>query len=80
MTRPFRAPSPEVLAKVTAEMERVLTSEEVATALATPMTEEEERDGLALIAWFIRRYPTPLARLQSARRAMQQIKQRQPQR
>jgi len=36
------------------------------------MTEEDRQEKLSLIAWFMRRYPTPAERLASARRAYMQ--------
>jgi hypothetical protein len=36
------------------------------------MTDEERAEAAALIAWLVRRYPTPAARLEAARRAERQ--------
>ena len=37
--------------------------------LAAPVSDLERREVLALVEWFSRRYPTPLARLAYARTA-----------
>jgi hypothetical protein len=65
--------SDERRARVEAEANRVLPPEEFEAALATPSTPEEEEQRLELIRWFVRRYPTPAARLKYARRAASRI-------
>lgn len=76
MTRPFRPPSPSGLAQVHQLAERRLTPEEFRAYVDKPMTSEEREEALALIRWFRRRYPTPLDRLRSARRFMEQSRWR----
>jgi hypothetical protein len=62
-------PSAELLQKLRALSERRLSREEVVAALQVPIS-ESERDGiLELVAWFRRRYPTPVDRLRYVRRA-----------
>jgi hypothetical protein len=67
--RPVEIPGPDALARVSALSERRLSSEEVRAALAVPLGDAEEADSRSLIRWFRRRYPTPAARLDYARRA-----------
>jgi hypothetical protein len=64
-----RALSPEAQARLRSIAERELSAEEVSQALAHPITNEERDQVMALVAWFRRRYPTPLERLAYARRA-----------
>jgi hypothetical protein len=65
----FQKPSPEAIQAVQREAARRLTPEELRARLAVPFTESERAEALALLRWFRRRYPTPAARLASARRA-----------
>jgi hypothetical protein len=51
------------------ESERSLSAEDVRTYLAAPVSDVEREDVLALVEWFCRRYPTPLARLEYVRNA-----------
>jgi hypothetical protein len=62
-------PSPEVVERLRALSERLLTAEEVETALRTPIDETEREEILELVSWFRRRYPTPADRLAYVRRA-----------
>jgi hypothetical protein len=66
-----RAPTLSAAQKeaIRAASERVLSAEEAAAYLDAPVTPEERAEGLALIAWFRRRYPTPGERLAYVRRA-----------
>lgn len=48
---------------------RRFSRSEVATFLATPLTDEEVESTLELVAWFTRRYPTALTRFAYNRRA-----------
>jgi hypothetical protein len=57
------------LERLRAAAERQLSVEEVAEALRRPVTDEEREDVRTLVAWFRRRYPTPLARLAYVRLA-----------
>lgn len=63
------SPTLEVLARIRALSERVLSPEEVRAALAVPLGEDEEAEARSLIRWFRRRYPTPGERLAYVRRA-----------
>ena len=45
-----------------------LSPEEFRRRIETPFTPEERDETHRLIAWFMRRYPTPLARLRYIRR------------
>ena len=76
MTKPFVAPSPEVLAEVRAIAERVLSLAELEAYLQTPMSDEERADIIDAIRWFTTRYPTPASRLAYNRRAMARAKRR----
>ena len=76
MTKPFVAPSPEVLAEARAIAERVLSVAELEAYLQTPMSDEERADIADAIRWFTTRYPTPAARLAYNRRAMARAKRR----
>ncbi|MGH9390020.1 MAG: hypothetical protein ACRD1Z_10420 [Vicinamibacteria bacterium] len=62
-------PSAEVVERLRALGERRLSREEVEAALRTPVSDSEREEILALVAWFRRRYPTPLERLAYVRRA-----------
>lgn len=62
-------PSPEIVRALREEAERPLTAEELRALDAIPLGEEERRENSELIDWFVRRYPTPEARLAYARRA-----------
>ena len=62
-------PSEAALARLRGLAERKLSLEEVAAALAVPISAEERAGVLELIEWFGRRYPTPAARLAYVRRA-----------
>jgi hypothetical protein len=72
------APTAEALARVRALSERVLSPEEVRTALAVPLGAAEEEEARSLIRWFRRRYPTPAERLAYARRAYRRWRAAQP--
>lgn len=48
--------------------ERSLTPEEFDAWVNAPLSPHEREEILSLIAWFCRRYPTPLERLDASRR------------
>lgn len=48
--------------------ERSLTVDEFNAWVNAPMSPHEREELLSLIAWFCRRYPTPLERLDASRR------------
>ena len=50
------------------ELEEELPVEEFLRRVRSPMTAEEAEETARLVAWFRRRYPTPLARLRYVRR------------
>jgi hypothetical protein len=52
-----------------AYVEREVSLDEAEQYLSAPVTEDERRELLALVAWFCRRYPTPLDRLHYVRTA-----------
>lgn len=56
-------------AALVAEVERLVTAEEAAAYLATPISEAEREEVLSLVRWFTRRYPTGAERLAYVRRA-----------
>jgi hypothetical protein len=61
--------TPEDRARVRAEAERQLSSDEWRAYVSQPMDAEERAQVGALLDWFARRYPTPADRLRYARRA-----------
>ena len=67
MTRRFVPPPDEVLAAVRQHAERRLSAEEFEAWVRAPMADDERRAMSDLIDWFMRRYPTPAARLAQAR-------------
>ncbi len=73
-------PSPELVRKLRAISERRLSREEVEAALRIPISDSEREGILELIAWFRRRYPTPLDRLRYVRRAFRRWQSAQEQR
>jgi hypothetical protein len=70
--RALDAPDPEAVARVRALAERRMSAEEFEAYVQAPMSDAEREEILASIAWFMRRYPTPGARLAAARRAYTQ--------
>lgn len=70
--KPFERPDPEALARVQALAERRLSPEEFEAYVRAPMSDEERAQILESVAWFTRRYPTPLERLAASRRAYAQ--------
>lgn len=76
--KPATPPSREVLARIRALSERVLSPAEVRAALAVPLGEAEEAEARSLIRWFRRRYPTPAERLAYVRRAYRRWQASQP--
>jgi hypothetical protein len=69
MSRRFVPPPPELVAEVRRVAERRMSAEEFDAHVNAPMSDEERQELLALIDWFMRRYPTPAARLAQARRS-----------
>lgn len=69
MSEPVRPPRGDLAARLRAEVGRTLPADEFRIALAVPIGHEERAEALALIAWFRRRYPTPLERPAYVRRA-----------
>ncbi len=51
--------------------ERSLTREELAAWENAPVSDDERRQTLELVDWFLRRYPHPLDRLRASRRAFE---------
>jgi hypothetical protein len=79
MNIPFlRRPSPEALQALRETSERRLTADELASWVNAPWTTQELEDAVSLVTWFSRRYPTPLARLEAARRAARRAKDLAP--
>jgi hypothetical protein len=64
--------TPEQRAELDAWENRRLSPEEFEARVQAPWTDDERQQFDELVAWFNRRYPTPLARLQAARRLMAQ--------
>lgn len=64
----FERPPPHVLERIQRESERALSPEEFGLRIREPLSSEETRERQDLIRWFLRRYPTPAARLAHARR------------
>jgi hypothetical protein len=57
------------VARVSQLIERRVSADELRAALDRPIGREERDEILALVRWFRRRYPTPLARLAYVRQA-----------
>jgi formylglycine-generating enzyme required for sulfatase activity len=60
------------------EANRRLSADEVARYLDAPVTDAERENAQALCDWFVRRYPTPAARLAYVRRAYARWTRRSP--
>jgi hypothetical protein len=78
MTSPFVPPTPEEVERLHALSERRLSPAEFDAYVNAPWGEGEREHTLELIAWFQRRYPTPIERLRAARRAMLRARRRMP--
>jgi hypothetical protein len=78
MSRTFVPPSPETVQAIHDLSERRLSEAEFNAYVDAPMSDDERREILDLIAWFERRYPRPLDRLVSARRAYARAVRRSP--
>jgi hypothetical protein len=70
--------TPEQRAALDASEERRLSPAEFAARVAAPWTEWEREDFAALVAWFNRRYPTPLDRLRATRHLAAQWERNRP--
>jgi hypothetical protein len=57
--------------RIAAEIDRRVSAQEIRDALERPLTPDEREEGLALVRWFTRRYPTGADRLAYVRRAYQ---------
>lgn len=57
------------------DRDRRLSAGEFDAWVNAPWTEQELADALALVEWFSRRYPTPLARLEAGRRAARRARE-----
>lgn len=64
---------PEAIARVRELAERPLPLDGFRAWADGPMPPEELAEKIDLIRWFLRRYPTPEARLRSARRRQLQL-------
>lgn len=69
MTRRFAPPPAADRARVRELSERRLSPEEFVAWADGPIDDAEREETRSLIAWFVRRYPTPAERLAWARRA-----------
>ena len=76
MTTRFVPPNAEQLARVKELSERQLSAAELDAYVQAPWSDEEREATTELIMWFTRRYPTPLERLQAARRAHRRARTR----
>jgi hypothetical protein len=74
----LRPPSHKVLRILARESERRLTLAEFDAWVKAPWTDMALEDAVGLIAWFMRRYPTPAARLQAARVAYRRATELMP--
>lgn len=63
----IRSLSADDRAELEAWENRRLSPDEFAARVAAPWSEHEREDFEALVAWFNRRYPTPLERLRATR-------------
>lgn len=68
-----RRPEPAIVRQLRADAERQLSVEEFNAWVNAPMTDDERDEIDSLIEWFTRRYPTPEARLEYARRAARDL-------
>ena len=55
--------------RLSAEVNRLVTPEELRDALSSPLGDAEREEALALLRWFTRRYPTAEQRLGYVRHA-----------
>lgn len=78
MTTRFVPPDAEQVARLREMSERTLTSAEFDAYVHAPWSDDEREATADLIAWFMRRHPTPLERLRAARRAYQRARARMP--
>jgi hypothetical protein len=78
MTRALIRPRSEVVQAIHALSERQLSLEEFDAYVNAPMSDDERRGIGELIEWFVLRYPRPLDRLVSARRAYARAVRRSP--
>jgi hypothetical protein len=78
VTTPFVPPTRAEVLALREASERRLSAEELDAYVNAPWSEEEREDTQALIRWFQRRYPTPLARLRAARVAYRRARARMP--
>lgn len=70
----FRAKPPaEQLEKIRVLASQALPPEEFIRLATSPMSEEEREEKRSLIAWFNRRYKTPLERLNYARKVYKRL-------
>lgn len=74
----FAPPPPELVARVRAEAERGLDRAEWEAASAIPTSDDERREALDLVAWFVRRYPTAAERMAWSRRQYLAASRRAP--
>jgi hypothetical protein len=65
--------SAEAIARVEELAARRLTAEELRAWADGPIPEDELAESVALIRWFLRRYPTPAARLRWARKRSEDL-------
>jgi hypothetical protein len=69
VTRRLEPPSADVVDELRRIAERRLSADEFEAYVGAPMSDDERREVIDLIDWFMRRYPTPAARLAQARRS-----------
>lgn len=63
----------DIVRELRADSERQLSVEEFNAWVNAPMSDAEREEIDSLIDWFTRRYPTPAARLEYARRASRDL-------
>lgn len=78
MTERFVAPNPEQVARVRSLAERRMGRAEFEAYVDAPWANGEREAACELIAWFVRRHPSPLQRLRAARRAYRRARTRMP--
>jgi len=78
VTRPVVVPDGETRRRVRQMAERQLSREEFDAYVNAPMSDDERTEIRSLIAWFCKRYPTPLERLRAARRFYRRAQTRMP--
>jgi len=76
--RQFQAPPRELVDEIRRLSERRLTADELRAYIEAPMSDDEQSEIRDLVRWFRDRYPRPLDRLVSSRKAYARAMRRSP--